>query len=128
MRILDRYYLMFTKVITGPIALSGSTEDKIKTLTSGEGAAAKGGNLNTLSETVNSYGAGGYTILRNVFIYVAIIALIAGAVGLMIHAGNAQKRDEAKSVIGYRIVAIILGFAAVAMVVFLSGIGERLFG
>lgn len=99
----------------------------VNDLLSGEGAAADGGALAPVNQQVKDYGAGAFSITRNLVIYVVAIALIGGAGMMAVHAGNANKREEDKSAMGWRFLAAVLAFAGVTVLLFAQKIGEALF-
>jgi len=100
----------------------------VANLLTGDGAAGGGGALEEVSNQVNQYGKGVYSIISTAAIYIVAIALVGSGIGMAIHAGNANKRDDAKSAIVWRIVAAVFIFAAVSILVFAQKIGSALVG
>jgi len=116
------------KMIVGVQKQIAIASVNVKDLLSGEGAAGKGGSLAEVNSQVNNYGKGGFTIVQNLVVYVVAIALLIGAGALAFYAGNANKRDEAKTAFGWRLLAGILAFAGISIMVFAQKIGSALLG
>ena len=102
----------------------GMTSQQIKNLFSSDGAAADGQTLNPVKQAIESFGQGGVSILQTGFIFIAVAAIIWGAVGLILHSNKSQELSEDKKGMGVKIFAIVIGSAAVAIVIFLAGIGN----
>lgn len=83
--------------------------------------------ITEMTNTVADYGAGGMSIVMTALTYIAVIGLVGGAIALIINAGNASKAGDAKDAMIRRVIAVILGFAAVGIVIWASNVGGGLF-
>lgn len=115
---------MLDKVTTGIIL----TKVNVSDLLNEKGANEAGGALNKLDQLVKGIGAGSVNIFRNAFVYIAVVGLLISAICLVIHGGNVAKRADERSGLVWKVVGIILGFAAVSIVVLAQTIGGGLFG
>lgn len=106
-------------------ALVSSGVDVGGLLGGGRGAVDDGA-LAPVEQTVEDLGRGGLTIASSILVYAAAIGLIIGAIRIIIAANNPNKVGEAKNAFIWRIVAAILGFAAVALIIFASRVGTNL--
>lgn len=104
------------------------TESEVKDLLSEKGAEQEGKSLEQVGKLVQDYGAAGFNIGRTLLVYGAGIAVLACAIGLILHGRNVQKRQEAKEGILWTVAGIILGFAALSVVLLAQSIGTSLFG
>lgn len=102
---------------------TGLSEDQITGLFTGDGAAAEGQPLDGAMNAVKNWGNGGVSILQVAFVFIAVAGIILGAAQMVIHSNKSQELSEDKKGMGWKIVAIVFGAAAVSFVIFLFGIG-----
>lgn len=106
------------------IVAAGLTSDEINALFANDGAAGEGGALSDVMESVKSWGAGGVSIAQVAFFFVAVFFVIVGAIQLLAHSNKAQERSEDQKAMGWKVVAILFGAGALALVVFIASIAN----
>lgn len=99
----------------------------VEALLNRTGAEKEGGVLNPISEFIQNMGSGAYNISLIILTYAAVIGLVITAIGFAIHGNNVQKRTENREGLGYKILGIVLGFAAGGIVVIANTVGKGLF-
>lgn len=102
----------------------GLSSNQIQQLFNDDGAASSGQALNSVKEATTSWGQGFTSIAQTAFVFIAVLAIIVGAAGLIFHSNKSQELAEDKKGMGVKIFAIILGSAAITIVIFLFGIGN----
>ena len=102
----------------------GMSSTQIQQLFSGDGAASSGQALSSVKDATTSWGQGFTSIAQTAFVFIAVLAIIVGAAGLIFHSNKSQELAEDKKGMGVKILAIIIGSASIAIVIFLFGIGN----
>lgn len=96
----------------------------VEELLSGNGAADT--SLSGVSDAIDTYGQGSYSILTKLGVFVAAVCLVIFFISLMLGSGNAMKVAAKKDQIPWLALGIIGLFAVGLILVFLQNIGVSL--
>lgn len=80
-----------------------------------------------VDDMIKNYGAGGMSLMQNLFVYILGICVIIVAALMVMHGRNRQKMADIKDGLGWQIAGGILGFSAIGFVVFMQTIGQGIF-
>lgn len=113
--------MFLEKIMTLPYALSafltvvadtgstdGMTDAEIRALFNSDGAAGEGGSLNSVKTAVQDFGSGTVSIVQTAFIFIAVVAVIFGAVGMVVHSNKSQELSEDKKGMLWKIACVII--------------------
>lgn len=94
-------------------------------LESGKSAMEDGGALAPFAKEIDSVGGGAYHITYKGAVYIVLIALIAGGIGLVL--SNGGNRQEKKDNMKWKVAGAVICFAAASILTIAELIGSGIF-